>query len=71
MGEPPVLPPMEAGSSESLGDYPTRIMTGILDRGTMDKDVKIEKNAEPEKIQSQAIARYNLLMTGSSCYSSM
>ena len=63
MGEPPELPPMEAGSSESLGDYPTRLMTGILDRGTMDKDVKVDKNIEPEKIQSQSIARYNLLMT--------
>lgn len=63
MGEPPELPPIEAGSSESLGDYPTRLMTRILDRGTMDSDVKVDVNSDPAKVQSQSIARYNLLMT--------
>lgn len=63
MGEPPELPPIEAGSSESLGDYPTRMMTRILDRGTMDPDVKVDVNSDPAKVQSQSIARYNLLMT--------
>ena len=63
MGEPPELPPIEAGSSESLGDYPTRLMTRILDRGTMDPDVKVDVNSDPAKVQSQSIARYNLLMT--------
>ena len=63
MGEPPTLPPIEAGSSESLGDYPTRMMTRILDRGTMDADVKVDVNSDPAKVQSQSIARYNLLMT--------
>ena len=63
MGEPPILPPIEAGSSESLGDYPTRLMTRILDRGTMDPDVKVDVNSDPAKVQSQSIARYNLLMT--------
>ena len=63
MGEPPTLPPIEAGSSESLGDYPTRLMTRILDRGTMDPDVKVDVNSDPAKVQSQSIARYNLLMT--------
>ena len=63
LGEPPELPPIEAGSSESLGDYPTRLMTRILDRGTMDPDVKVDVNSDPAKVQSQSIARYNLLMT--------
>lgn len=62
MGEPPTLPPIEAGG-DSLGNYPTRMMTRILDRGTMDPDVKAEVNSNPAKVQSQSIARYNLLMT--------
>lgn len=62
LGEPPTLPPIEAGG-DSLGNYPTRMMTRILDRGTMDPDVKVDVNSNPAKVQSQSIARYNLLMT--------
>jgi len=57
------LPTMGEGSSQSLGDVPTRILSGIVDVGTLEKDVSTETNADPEKYQAQAIMRYNLLLT--------
>ena len=59
------LPKMEQGSEESLGDSPTRIITGILDVGTIDNKVSTEVNANQEEYQSQAIMRYNVLLTQS------
>jgi len=59
------LPKMEQNSEESLGDSPTRIITGILDIGTIDSKVSTEVNANQEEYQSQAIMRYNVLLTQS------
>jgi len=64
MGEMPKLPPIEAGG-DSVGNYPTRVMSRILDRGTLDKDVKKDLNSNPVKNQAQSVMRYNLLMTQS------
>ena len=53
------LPPISDGSSKTLGDVPTRIITGILDIGTMDPGISTEKNADPTEYQSQTLLRYN------------
>ena len=57
------LPPLTEGSSETLGDAPTRIITGILDIGTLNSDVSTELNADPTEYQSQSLMRYNVLFT--------
>jgi len=59
------LPTMGEGIDTSLGDVPSRILCGIVDVGTLDKDVSTETNADPEKYQAQSIMRYNLLLTQS------
>ena len=53
------LPKLNKDSSETLGDVPTRIITSILDIGTMDRGVSTEKNADPTEYQSQTLLRYN------------
>jgi len=57
------LPKISPGSPETLGDIPSRILTQVLDIGTMEKDVSKEENSDPFKYQSQAIMRYNVLFT--------
>lgn len=57
------LPTMGEGSNTSLAESPTRIISGILDIGTLDKGISIEKNADPEKYKSQSLMRYNVLLT--------
>jgi len=59
------LPTLSEGSNVSLGDTPTRIFTKMLDVGTTEVGVGTAMNADPEKYQSQAIMRYNLLLTQS------
>jgi hypothetical protein len=44
-----------------LGNIPTRIMTHVLDIGTMEKDVSTKPNANPSLFQSQSMMRYNVL----------
>lgn len=44
-----------------LGKSPSRKVASILDVGTFDEDVSIEKNAEALKYQSQTLTRYNSL----------
>jgi hypothetical protein len=57
------LPLLSAGSSETLGDVPTRIITGILDIGTLNSDISKDSNADPAEYQSQSLMRYNSLFT--------
>lgn len=57
------LPTMGEGSNVSLAESPTRIISGILDIGTLDKGISTEKNADPEKYKSQSLMRYNTLLT--------
>ena len=59
------LPTVGEGSDVSLGDVPSRILCGVVDVGTLDKDISTETNADPEKYQAQSIMRYNLLLTQS------
>ncbi len=43
------LPTLGEGSNTSLAESPTRVISDILDIGTLDKGISIEKNADPEK----------------------
>ena len=58
------LPPVDK-KNESLGDVPSRMITGTLDFGTIEKKDKnsLKKNADPMEIHSQAMMRYNTLFT--------
>ena len=47
----------------NLGNLPSRIITQVLDIGTMDQGVSIDPNANPFEYQSQAIMRYNIMFT--------
>ena len=63
LGQTLKLPKISNSSNLGLGDIPTRIFTQILDVGTLDSGVSTDKNAEPEKYQSQSTMRYNILFT--------
>ena len=57
------MPPINEGSEITLGDIPSRLVTGIVDIGTLEDGVSYEENADPFKYQSQAIMRYNIMFT--------
>jgi hypothetical protein len=57
------LPKISSSSNVSLGDSPSRILTQVLDIGTVEVGVSTEGNSNPFKYQSQAIMRYNILFT--------
>jgi len=58
------LPMVQEGSSLSLGDVPSRLITAVLDIGTMEPGVsKDDQNADPFLHQSQTLFRYNSLLT--------
>jgi hypothetical protein len=60
------LPKISEGSNLSLGDAPSRIITAILDIGTMEPEVsRSDENADPTLYQSQSLMRYNILFTQS------
>ena len=63
LGKKITLPKISKGSSQTLGDVPTRIVTGILDLGTLEQGVSTDVNADPFKYQSQTLMRYNVLFT--------
>ena len=43
----------------NLGNSPSRYVTAIMDRGTMEKGASKKENADPTLSQSQALMRYN------------
>ena len=58
------LPRVQEGSSLSLGDVPSRLITAVLDIGTMEPEVsRDDQNADPFLHQSQTLFRYNSLLT--------
>ena len=65
LGDTLTLPRISEGSEQTLGDIPTRMITGIIDIGTLEKDVSVDENADPLKYKSQALMRYNVLFTQS------
>ena len=56
LGEKPKIP-------EELQSNPSRSITAILDMGTLEVGVSTSMNADPGKVQSQTMMRYNLLTT--------
>lgn len=56
LGEKPKIP-------NELKSSPSRNITAILDMGTLEVGVSTAMNADPGKVQSQAMMRYNLLTT--------
>ena len=58
------LPPVDK-SGKSLGNVPSRYVTGVLDFGTTEKkDANSRKqNADPMEYHSQAMMRYNTIFT--------
>jgi hypothetical protein len=63
LGQELKLPSISNDSNQTLGDLPSRIITSVVDIGTMEKDVSLKPNADPFQYQSQAVMRYNLLFT--------
>lgn len=58
-----ILPPLSDNSPKNLGEVPTRIITAVLDVGSMEKGVSRKLNANPAEFQSQSLRRYNMLLT--------
>ncbi len=54
---------MSQGDVRTLASVPSRYITGILDIGTTDSEVSVNDNADPAKIHSQSMMRYNTLFT--------
>jgi hypothetical protein len=63
LGQTLELPKITNNSNQKLGDLPTRIISQVLDIGTVDPGISKTSNADPSKYQSQAIMRYNVLFT--------
>ena len=59
-----LLPPVNK-TKKSLGNVPSRYMTGVLDFGILEKKEakSLKKNADPMDYHSQAMMRYNTLFT--------
>ena len=58
------LPPVDK-KNQSLGDVPSRYVTGVLDFGTLERKGSRAraKNADPMEYHSQAMMRYNTIFT--------
>ena len=63
LGDRLKLPKVSDGSEQTLGDIPSRMITQILDIGTMEQEVSTSTNSDPQKYQSQSLMRYNSLFT--------
>ena len=63
MGAKITLPSLSENDDQTLGDIPSRNITAVMDIGTMERGASIKGNADPTKIHSQSMMRYNLLMT--------
>ena len=64
------LPRIDDKSDKTLGDLPSRIFVGMLDVGTLEKDASdegwndpVKRNADPTRIHSQSMMRYNQIFT--------
>ena len=65
LGKKLQLPRLSDATDRGLGESPSRIFTGVLDRGTLEPDVKTDTNADPFEYQSQSLMRYNVMFTQS------
>ena len=65
LGKKLQLPKISNSSNIGLGEVPTRIISQIVDIGTMEPEVSTAPNSDPSLYQSQALMRYNILFTQS------
>ena len=63
MGKDITLPRISDDSDKTLGDIPSRNITAVMDIGTLEKNPSMKDNADPTKIFSQAMMRYNTTLT--------
>ena len=63
LGDKLKLPKKDDVSEKTLGEIPTRILSAVVDRGTMERDVSIDPNADPSENQAQSVMMYNGLFT--------
>ena len=63
MGKDITLPSIGEDSDKTLGDIPSRNITAVMDIGTLEKNASMKDNADPTKIFSQAMMRYNTTLT--------
>jgi hypothetical protein len=61
LGQTQDTPDVRSTSNQRVVDIPSRIMTQVLDVGTIEKDVSTEGNANPYENLRQSVIRYNLL----------
>ena len=59
--EVPVL--LSDDTTQNLGTLPSRLITMVADRGTLEFDPGVDKNSNPTRWQRQAYLRYQLLFT--------
>ena len=53
----------EVSLPNNLGESPSRYVTAILDRGTMEQNASKKENADPSITQSQSMMRYNSIFS--------
>jgi hypothetical protein len=62
LGDRMKLPKINPDEERTLGDVPSRMLTQVLDFGTIEKDVSLDSNSDPQQYQSQSLMRYNSLL---------
>ena len=50
---------------DGIIDQPSRIFSQVLDKGTLEKNVSKDPNADPNEYAAQSVSRYNTLFTQS------
>ena len=64
LGETPEVPKLLTDDkTQNLGTLPSRLITMVTDRGTLDFEPGVDKNSDPKLWQRQAYMRYQLLFT--------
>lgn len=64
LGASITIPSLTEKDSKSIAEYPSRVITAMLDVGTLETGVvRDATNSDPAKYQSQTIMRYNTMMT--------
>ena len=63
LGKDITLPGLGDDSDKTLGDIPSRNITAVMDIGTLEKNASMKDNADPTKIFSQVMMRYNTTLT--------
>ena len=64
LGETPEIPKLLTDdTTQNLGTLPSRLITMVTDRGTLDFEPAVDKNSDPKLWQRQAYMRYQLLFT--------